>query len=85
MEIINYLIRNKFVDLEQITEYIEDKYKLKDQTLNTKNALDHLVKQIFTSLSTIKEFLPIIENNIGIYKLSTMFKDSYEKINTSNF
>lgn len=79
MEIINYLIRNKFVDLEQITEYIEDKYKLKDQTLNTKNALDHLVKQIFTSLSTIKEFLPIIENNIGIYKLSTMFKDSYEK------
>lgn len=79
MEIINYLIRNKFVDLEQITEYIEDKYKLKSQTLNTKNALDHLAKQIFTSLSTIKEFLPIIENNIGIYKLSTMFKNSYEK------
>ncbi|WP_432205098.1 DEAD/DEAH box helicase [Cetobacterium somerae] len=55
-----------------------------DQKLNIENALKHLSKEIFTSLSTIKSYEPIIEKNEdSSYSLKSDFKSSY--INNNYF
>lgn len=79
--ILKYLILNIEVTKEQIVEAIEKKYELFSQEKNVLNAFKHLEKDIFKSLSTIKEYMPLIEKNGEIWRIKKEFIESYTKNN----
>ncbi|MGL4210893.1 MAG: DUF3427 domain-containing protein, partial [Cetobacterium somerae] len=78
MVILKTLLLNKDVSIEDIEIILKRDYSLVEQRENIENAMKHLSKDIFTSLSTIKEFEPIIELEKK-YSLKKSFKSSYEK------
>lgn len=77
MEALDYLLKGNRIYLEEFNELIEKKYALNNQRENSFNALKHLSKEIFVSLSTIKEYFPIIEKYNDYYKLTDSFEKSY--------
>ncbi|MCX3067208.1 DEAD/DEAH box helicase [Cetobacterium somerae] len=78
MIILRTLLSNKDVSIEDIEVILKRDYSLVEQRKNIENAMKHLSKDIFTSLSTIKEFEPIVESEKK-YSLKKSFKSSYEK------
>lgn len=75
---LKVLLSKKEITVKDIEEILEEKYLLFEQEKNIENAIEHLSKNIFTSLSTIKEFEPIVE--VGEkYSLKKVFKESYKK------
>lgn len=76
--ILKTLLLNKEVSIEDIEIVLKRDYSLVEQGVNIENAMKHLSKDIFTSLSTIKEFEPIVELEKK-YSLKKSFKNSYEK------
>ena len=61
MIILQELLVNEKINIEDIEEVLKNKYSLKEQKESIENAIKHLAKEIFISLSTAKEFLPIVE------------------------
>ncbi|RHG37083.1 DUF3427 domain-containing protein [Fusobacterium varium] len=78
MVILQESIKNVKISLKEVEDILEKKYKIKQQKENIENAVKHLSKEIFTSLSTMKEFEPILEKVNGKYKVSKDFKNGYE-------
>ena len=79
MVILKELLLNESIDINKIENILEKNYFLSEQKENIYNAVRHLEKTIFTSLSTIKEFEPIIELKDNICSLKKDFKKGYEK------
>ncbi|MEG0301316.1 DEAD/DEAH box helicase [Cetobacterium sp.] len=77
--ILKYLLKVEDGDIESLNSLIENEFGLKNQILNTDNALKHLTKDIFKSLSTAKEFLNILEKDDKKYRVNKDLKKSYEK------
>lgn len=78
MVILQESIKSAKISLKEVEDILEKKYKVKQQKENIENAVKHLSKEIFTSLSTMKEFEPILEKVNGEYKVSKDFKNGYE-------
>lgn len=78
MIILQESIKNIKISVEKIEDILEKKYKIKQQKENIENGIKHLSKEIFTSLSTMKEFEPILEKFDGEYNLNKSFKSGYE-------
>lgn len=78
MIILQESIKNSRISLEKIEDILEKNYKIKQQKENIENGIKHLSKEIFTSLSTMKEFEPILEKINGEYNLNKNFKNGYE-------
>lgn len=78
MVILQESIKNIKISVEKIEDILEKKYKIKQQKENIENGIKHLSKEIFTSLSTMKEFQPILEKVDGEYNLNKSFKSGYE-------
>lgn len=76
--ILKYLLEFESENIVKLNNLIENTFNLNNQFLNTQNALKHLTKEIFTSLSTAKEFLKILEKKDEIYKLNLEFKMAYK-------
>ena len=81
MVILQESIKSAKISLKEVEDILEKKYKIKQQKENIENAVKHLSKEIFTSLSTMKEFEPILEKVNGEYKVSKDFKNGYENNN----
>ena len=77
MEILKYLFENEKLEVLEFCKYIEEKYGLNNQIENVENAVRHLSKEIFVSLSTYKEYLPIIEKYDEYYIFNEEFIGSY--------
>lgn len=69
---------NREIDIDSIEKILEKEYSLLEQRKNIENAVKHLSKHIFTSLSTIKEYEPIVELGEK-YTLKKSFKESYKQ------
>lgn len=78
MVILQESIKNIKISVEKIEDILEKKYKIKQQKENIENGIKHLSKEIFTSLSTMKEFEPILEKVDGEYNLNKSFKSGYK-------
>lgn len=80
--ILKEILEKKSILEDEIENIILKKYNLKNQRLSIENAFSHLSKEIFTSLSTIKEFEPLliakIINKNKIYEISREFYESYQ-------
>lgn len=81
MIILKEILEKDFVTSYDIEKILEEKYQLKNQKINIENSFKHLAKEIFTSLSTMKEFEPIISKNGNGYEISKEFKASYRNKN----
>ena len=71
-------IKESKILLKKIEDILEKEYKLKDQKENIENGIKHLSKEIFTSLSTMKGFEPILEKAGGEYQIDKNFKNGYK-------
>lgn len=78
MVILQELLNKGRVSIEEIGKILEERYSLYNQEESIENGVKHLAKEIFVSLSTAKEFLPIIERYEDDIVLSGDFKKSYE-------
>ena len=78
MVILRESIKESKVSLKKIEDILEKEYKIKHQKENIKNGIKHLSKEIFTSLSTMKGFEPILEKIDGEYQIDKNFKKGYE-------
>lgn len=78
MVILQELLNKERVSIEEIGKILEERYFLYNQEESIENGVKHLAKEIFVSLSTAKEFLPIIERYEDDIVLSGDFKKSYE-------
>lgn len=78
MVILQELLNKERVNIEAIGKILEERYSLYNQEESIENGVKHLAKEIFVSLSTAKEFLPIIERCEDDIVLSGDFKKSYE-------
>ena len=78
MIILQELLNKERVSIEEIGKILEERYSLYNQEKRIKNGVKHLAKEIFVSLSTAKEFLPIVERYEDDIVLSGDFKKSYE-------
>ena len=78
MVILQELLNKERVSIEEIGKILEERYSLYNQEESIENGVKHLAKEIFVSLSTAKEFLPIIERYEDDIVLSGDFKKSYE-------
>ena len=78
MVILQELLNKERVSIEEIGKILEERYSLYNQEERIKNGVKHLAKEIFVSLSTAKEFLPIVERYEDDIVLSGDFKKSYE-------
>ena len=78
MIILQELLNKERVSIEEIGKILEERYSLYNQEESIENGVKHLAKEIFVSLSTAKEFLPIIERYEDDIVLSGDFKKSYE-------
>lgn len=83
MIILQELLSQKKTEVEDIEKILLERYSLDNQKENIENAIKHLAKEIFVSLSTAKEFLPIVERYDEGIVLCEDFKKSY--INNSHF
>ena len=79
MVFLNECLRSGRITAAFGEEILFEKYGLKNQKEAVLNALKHLAKEIFKSLSTAKEFNPVFINKDGVYELSCGFKESYDK------
>ena len=78
MVILQELLNKERVSIEEIGKILEERYFLYNQEESIENGVKHLAKEIFVSLSTAKEFLPIVERYEDDIVLSGDFKKSYE-------
>ncbi len=78
MVILQELLNKERVSIEEIGKILEERYSLYNQEERIENGVKHLAKEIFVSLSTAKEFLPIVERYEDDIVLSGDFKKSYE-------
>ena len=78
MIILQELLNKERVSIEEIGKILEERYSLYNQEESIENGVKHLAKEIFVSLSTAKEFLPIVERYEDDIVLSGDFKKSYE-------
>lgn len=78
MVILQELLNKERVSIEEIGKILEERYSLYNQEESIENGVKHLAKEIFVSLSTAKEFLPIIERYEDDIVLSGEFKKSYK-------
>lgn len=78
MVILQELLNKERVSIEEIVKILEERYSLYNQEESIENGVKHLAKEIFVSLSTAKEFLPIVERYEDDIVLSGDFKKSYE-------
>ena len=78
MVILQELLNKERVSIEAIGKILEERYSLYNQEESIENGVKHLAKEIFVSLSTAKEFLPIVERYEDDIVLSGDFKKSYE-------
>ena len=79
MVILQELLSEEKIGIESIEKILEKRYLLNNQKKNIENAIKHLAKEIFVSLSTAKEFLPIVERYGEEIILVEDFKNSYLK------
>ena len=77
MAILQELLFNENSNVEKIEKILQEKYNLTEQKENIENAFRHLAKEIFISLSTAKEFEPVIEKYDDYYRITERFKSSY--------
>ncbi|MGL5426724.1 MAG: DUF3427 domain-containing protein, partial [Cetobacterium sp.] len=80
MLILQYLIENRKVTVKEVLKVLEERYSLFNQEKNIENALKHLEKDIFKSLSTIKEYKPLVEklDEENIWVIKKEFIESYK-------
>ena len=79
MVILQELLSEEKIGIESIEKILEKRYLLINQKENIENAIKHLAKEIFVSLSTAKEFLPVVERYGEEIILAEDFKNSYLK------
>lgn len=79
MLILKEALINKDVNIEIIEKILENEYSLKNQKESVENGVKHLLKEIFVSLSTAKEFYPILERYGDKIVLAKDFFESYSK------
>lgn len=79
MIILQELLVEEKIGIESIEKILEKRYLLINQKENIENAIKHLAKEIFVSLSTAKEFLPVVERYGEEIVLVEEFKNSYLK------
>lgn len=79
MVILEKLLRDEKIDIDEIEKILKERYSLSNQKENIENAIKHLAKEIFVSLSTAKDFLPIIERYEEDIVLSNDFRKSYKE------
>lgn len=79
MVILSLIFENKKIDIEDIENELKDRYNLIEQRENIENGLKHLAKEIFISLSTAKEFYPLIEKYGDYYICCKEFEKSYRE------
>ena len=79
MVILEKLLRDEKIDIDEIEKILKERYSLSNQKENIENAIKHLAKEIFVSLSTAKDFLPIVERYGEDIVLSNDFRKSYKE------
>lgn len=79
MVILSLILKNKKIEIEEIEKELKDRYNLIEQRENIENGLKHLAKKIFISLSTAKEFYPLIEKYGDYYICCEEFEKSYRE------
>ena len=79
MVILSLILKNKKIEIEEIEKELKDRYNLIEQRENIENGLKHLAKEIFISLSTAKEFYPLIEKYEDYYICCEDFEKSYRE------
>lgn len=79
MYILDILLKNNVLYFDEIEELFLKKYNLVDQKENLENAIKHLAKEIFVSLSTAKDFYPLIKRDGEGFKIVDEFKKSYRE------
>lgn len=79
MVILSLILQNRKVNTEDVERELKERYNLVDQRENIENGFKHLAKEIFISLSTAKEYSPLIEKYSDYYILCEEFRDSYIK------
>lgn len=79
MVILSLILKNKKIGIEEIEKELKERYNLIEQRENIENGLKHLAKEIFISLSTAKEFYPLIEKYEDYYICCEDFEKSYRE------
>lgn len=79
MVILSLILKNKKIEIEEIEKELKERYNLIEQRENIENGLKHLAKEIFISLSTAKEFYPLIEKYEDYYVCCEEFEKSYKE------
>lgn len=79
MLILSLILQNRKVNTEDVEGELKERYNLVDQRENIENGFRHLAKEIFISLSTAKEYSPLIEKYSDYYIWCEEFRDSYIK------
>lgn len=79
MLILKESLNGDDLSLSKLESLLNEHYQIKNQKYSLKNALQHLSKEIFTSLSTTKKFQPILQKSGDNYKITDNFKSSYFK------
>lgn len=77
LEAINMLLSSNSISSEQLDSVVQKKYYTKPNSLITSNALNHLAREIFQSLSDEFKYIPFINKvSEGMYKISSEFKEA---------
>lgn len=79
MVILSLILQNRKANTEDVERELKERYNLVEQRENIENGFKHLAKEIFISLSTAKEYNPLIEKYSDYYILCEEFRDSYIK------
>lgn len=83
MVILQELLDRGKTSTVEIGKILEERYSLYEQYESIENAIKHLAKEIFVSLSTAKEFFPIVERYEEDIVLCEDFRKSY--VDNSHF
>lgn len=81
MVILQELLNKERVSIEEIGKILEERYSLYNQEESIENGVKHLAKEIFVSLSTAKEFLPIVER----YEDDIVLSGDFKKVTRGNY
>ncbi len=76
IQIIEFLLNNDNSQTTSMIQTLTDEYYIINQDKVFDNALKHLSRTIFTSLSTEKKYKAMIELKDGIVSLSTQFREA---------
>lgn len=79
MIILKESLTGKEISGEEIEKILEEKYSLENQKENIENGFKHLAQEIFTSLSSIRDYEPVIVKSAGGYILKDEFIKSYKE------